>query len=198
MSVPLNGSAIDETVVGASRAYRPGLVLYSVAVVVGLVVLVVEGSANVGWLLMAGYFGLPLWLGLPVLWMILFWLDASGSNLRMSRRTWARWLGLPAMAVLCVSLAYCAIPFRLRFELSRSALDQAAVQVLSGRPAPQGQIGLFQADTVIELPNGVLLGDYSMSFIDTCGLAYASDGPPEGVYATLDLGGGWWLACEDF
>jgi hypothetical protein len=111
---------------------------------------------------------------------------------------WARWLGIPIIVILCFALASVDAPFRARFELSRPAFQAAAAGYLAGNTFDGGNVGLFHIDYVDRLPNGIWFEDLSLGFIDPCGLAYSADGEPAIDYLTMDLGGGWWLACERF
>ena len=182
---------------GASEArqpFAPGLVFYAITMAVGLMLLAFDGAMNLMGMLIVLAFGILFALG----WFVLFVATAVRAKLRLDMRCWLRWLGIPAIAALCFCLIVASVPLRLRFELSRPAFDGAAARVMAGETVVAGQIGLFHIDYVDPLSNGVWFEDDSAGFIDPCGLAYAPDGRPDVRFLEVDLGGGWWFACEDF
>jgi hypothetical protein len=186
-------SGIEQSDLETDEVYRPGLALYGVAVFAGLVILAAFASHDFVVLLTVWAFGLPLWLGLPVGWTMLFAIDLVRSRLRLSPMNWARWMALPAMGILCVALALTGAPFLMRFDLSRTALDEAAARSRAGERIDPGWIGLFQFDAVWEQGNDIYFGGYATTFFDPCYLVHSPEGEPSGVVS--DLGGGWWEAC---
>jgi hypothetical protein len=167
--------------------------LYATGLPIGLIWLATGWSSSSDLTLLA-VLTIPLILFvLAPLWLALI-IGALISNWRMGPRVLAEWLGIPLAGILCVGLVLNWVPMRVRFELSRSAFDQA---VATRRTEPGG-IGLFSIDWIS------VEGDGSVYFTDAdagglmgvCGLAYASS---RGAVAheILDLGGGWWYWCDD-
>jgi hypothetical protein len=181
--------------VETSHPYAPGFAFYLVAIAAGVALLVIASGEEILGILLMLYVG----LGLGLVWLVTFAISAFQSRLRMTRRSWLRWLGLPAMGFLCLALAMGSYPLRLRFELSRPALEDAVRRAAAGQDLPAGNYGLFRVDGFMTLDDGgVFLEMDSTGFIDPCGLAYSSANRPAIKSATVDLGGGWWFACEDF
>jgi hypothetical protein len=140
-------------------------------------------------------------LVLAAVWALAFLCTAVARQLHAA--TLRRWLGIPAIGILCFALGAADVPLRVRFELSRSELQRAANSVPAGGSHYPGgrQIGLFGIRYVHQLSYGVLFYMDSAGFFYTsCGLAYAANGRPQDRELTLetDLGGGWWYACEYF
>jgi hypothetical protein len=146
-------------------------------------------------------------LGLLVglVWIICFALTASETRLRMPAGAWARWLCIPAMALLTWALVQSDLPVTARFEVSRGQLEQAAARAETGAQVEAGWVGLIHVQAV-RVTNGttvfVLFGD-EREVSGGCGLAYA-DGRDPGLSAWAiqpwlveDYGHGWRYWCND-
>lgn len=170
----------------------PGRIFCVVAVVLAASVLFADSDLN--WLL---FFALLLpCFALAVIWLVRFAATIFWSRLRLPVRTWLRWLGIPAMGLLCAALVVNQAPFRLRFELSRSAFQEATQRVEAGYAIPDGQIGSFHSFYNLELRNGVFFALDPASFRTYCGPAYSREGQPDIQHVIWDLGGGWWWVCD--
>ena len=178
----------------APSSYAPGPIFYTVTIAGSIGMIVQDWAMDVFWLAML------LWPAavLACLWLGLAVVAAVRTRLRMSRRVWARWLGIPAIGCLALSLVLSSVPFRLRFELSRASFQQVAARVQAGETGVGGDVGLFHIQYVDQLPNGIWFEDLSLGFFDVCGLAYTISAEPRIDYVEMDLGGGWWLACKRF
>ncbi|HEX7491417.1 MAG TPA: hypothetical protein VF337_06915 [Candidatus Limnocylindrales bacterium] len=185
------------TPVGKTSGYAPGFIFYAVTLALALGALVLDAEASLPAILLSLLLCVGL-TGLAIGWFILGAVAVKRTHLRIGLRAWARGLCIPVIVALCFELLATSAPLRLRFELSRTAFQQAASRVQAGQVVDGGNIGLFQIDRVLELPNGVWFEDLSLGFIDPCGLAYSPSGRPEITRLGTDLGGGWWIACEDF
>lgn len=177
--------------------YAPGAGFYSATAVLVFAILFLSALASFPALMLGILLCVGL-VGMAIGWLVLAVITAIRTRLRIGGRDWVRWLGFPAIAVLCLGLLGTSAPFRLRFELSRAAFQEAADRAEAGKPVAGGDFGLFHVDYVTKLANGVWFEDLSLGFIDPCGLAYTSTGVPDIRILTTDLGGGWWLACQDF
>ena len=113
---------------------------------------------------------------------------------------WLAWLVLPlagiAVAVIFITAQSPINPlFRLRFVLSRSALQGVAITP-STRPAssPPGWVGLFRVQHVDRFGDDVHFVTVSCGVVDECGIAYIP-GPPArrpGKARLTPLGGAWY------
>jgi hypothetical protein len=186
-----------------AKVYRPGVWFYLVA---GLVVLVGLYSASLpGESGGAGF----VWLAgmvLAFVWFVGFIIAANDTRLQIPGRTWARWAGIPALGVLFVGLASTNVPVALRFDLSRSQLDQAAASARSGNAPGPGWIGLVPVDAVQAYPDGVVVVEVSAA--GGCGFANFSGPWPtsldpwsptfnDGEGQPIDhLSGDWYTWCR--
>lgn len=133
-------------------------------------------------------------------------LVGAGSLVLVPGRPGARWrlvawllhpLAAVALTLLFLFSQSPANPlFRLRFLLSRAALDRAAAAALASPPttAP-GWIGLFRVGRVeSDPPRQVRYLTGGCGVIDECGLLYRPGPPPErrGKTRLKPLGGPWY------
>jgi hypothetical protein len=91
--------------------------------------------------------------------------------------------------------------FRLRFHLSRPALDNAARTALSHEPlATPAWVGLFPVRRIDVFPLEVRFVSEGCGVIDECGLAYVPGPVPAGRSKTRlkHLGGPWYLLYSVF
>lgn len=118
---------------------------------------------------------------------------------RMAPRWRLRW-SLPMLLLVgAVGLNSVGVPMRVRFEASRSALDQMVAEVMAGGSAERRSVGLYDIDLLERTPDGVRFLVEGGGFIDASGFAFAADGDPSqpdssDIYEPL--GGGWfrWIA----
>jgi hypothetical protein len=127
---------------------------------------------------------------------------------------------IAAMAVLVLVSWFTPLPVRVRFELSRSAFDDYAEQVLAdtdgigsvdpwdasqdsagyaaANPPAPSRLGTFGIRSVKVVPEGLIIFDSTGAFLDDAGFAYLPDGRfPAGnsSFESPDfrsLGGGWY------
>jgi hypothetical protein len=184
---------------GPPQACVPGPFFFMVTV--GVLATGLYGTSlpawNVGLVLPA--FLMSVVIGL--IWMIFFTLAARETRLRMSRRTWARWLGIPDLGFSCLALMLTGLPLQVRFELSRPALEQAAARFASGQTVGPGWIGLIPIDSVETMDGATLFvvpgtGGFLAS---PCGLAYAGGQRPDlGSRLYGEIADGWWVWRESW
>jgi hypothetical protein len=123
----------------------------------------------------------------------------------MPRAAWARWLGIPALVLLTWGLVQSDLPMAVRFELSRSQLEQAAARAERGMQAEAGWVGLIRVEAV-RVTNGTtvfVLNGNERGVSGGCGLAYAAGRDP-GLgswrvqpWLVTDYGHGWQYWCND-
>jgi hypothetical protein len=111
--------------------------------------------------------------------------------------TWTLYpLAAAALFTFFVSSQSPANPlFRLRFTLSRPALDAATQAALSGRPpATPTWVGLFPVHRIDVQSREVWLLSDGCGVVDECGLAYVSGAIPRGRSKTKlrHLDGPWY------
>jgi hypothetical protein len=117
-----------------------------------------------------------------------------------SRVRLVAWCAYPLAATLLVALFLAsqtpANPlFRLRFSLSRPALEEAARMALAQRPpATPAWIGLFPVRRIDVLAPEVRFISDGCGVVDECGLLYRAERLPAGRTKTRikALGGGWY------
>jgi hypothetical protein len=175
--------------------YRPGVWFYLISiavVVVGLVSASLPSPAVDGYIWLAGAV-------LAFVWFIAFIIAANDTRLAISSRAWARWAGIPALGILFVAVASSGVPTAVRFELSRSNLDAAAVSARAGHPQAPGWIGLMPVDNISVYPDGVVT--FEVSGTSGCGLAnFSGDWPDDSSdagegYPMTRLSSNWWTWC---
>jgi hypothetical protein len=177
------------------RVAPPGLALVALIVVsLGAIALATSTPWDTLALLPAG---LSLWAGAGTVWLIKLGLAAFRDGLPAIRARWRRWLAPLAVGVLGFVVAVSGISFQARFELSRSALDEAASRADAGRLTPWNpmQLGLFSGELSACDTGGACfyMGDSGYD-------AYYFIQLPDGVQPANDdfstwshLGGRWWL-----
>jgi len=129
-------------------------------------------------------FGPLLFLAFAGSWLIGIIASAVSSYRRRARpeRSWAaRWLFAPILVTATVLLVATDAPFRLRFELGRSALDnwvrnEATHQANDNGYIPGQRIGTFDIDFATQTGDRLFLHDWEGGFFDDAGLAYLPDG----------------------
>lgn len=137
-------------------------------------------------------FGITLLLGVVALGLLLM-------RTPVSRAALLAWLLYPlAAAGLAALFLTSQSPFnplfRLRFQLSRAALDQAAQAALSQMPpATPAWVGLFPVHRIDVFAPEVRLMSDGCGVVDECGLMYSPGPIPTGRSKTRlqPLGGPW-------
>lgn len=131
------------------------------------------------------------------------WAARLGVHLWATRRTPERRGVIRQVAaalafVLCAAFVFSGAAFRVRFLLSRPALDDFVrsqpTAISAGRFRPGTRVGLFRVREAEALPGGVVRLITTPCMFDDCGLAYSPEGVPprlgEDVYSSL--GGRWY------
>lgn len=183
----------------ARREWWAGWVLWPASYLATAAVLYlgVGGSSLPGWNLGMVMSGFMLGGGIAAGWGICFIAAALNARTRMSKPALARWLGIPALGLVCLALMLSGVPATVRFELSRSALDQAAARVEAGETVEPGWIGLIPIDSVEVDGTETYLWVAGSGGFGQCMLVHARDTARPDWGGAHDLGGNWWLACED-
>jgi hypothetical protein len=165
-----------------------------------LVGLVADGLSDLG-----GVVFLAVMIGLLIglVWFAGFWASVVETHLRLSRRTWARWLGIPLMCFTTLALVNSGAPMYADVQLSKPALEQAAARAEAGQHYEAGWIGFVWVHDV-RISNGATLflltqGDWS----EGCGLAYEAGTGTAALetwlansYQDTDYGDGLWGWCS--
>jgi len=131
-------------------------------------------------------------LGTAVLALV--WLGSLAAR-GASITSWLAWGVLPlagiAITVIFLTTQSPLNPFfRLRFWLSRSALDEIAADP-SGKAV--GWVGLFRVQRIDRFADAVHFVTVSCGVVDQCGIAYVSGPPPRrGKTRLTPLGEGWY------
>jgi hypothetical protein len=149
----------------------------------------------------------PIWLLLAVIWLLRFGLAVRANRGRMSAAHWARWLVIPLALGLVFGITRTDAVKDARFDLSRGALDQMAVDVTASGSLDRGWVGLYNVGTAQRTANGFwfVIDD---SGIGRWGLAYSPDGEPKESNDTFDplwtgaqfehLDGPWWIFSQSW
>jgi hypothetical protein len=137
-------------------------------------------------------------LALAVIWSVL--------HLALARRTpdrggWRSRVVLALAFVLLVVFVFSGWAFRVRFFLSRPALDAfVATQgdtIARGQFEPGTRVGLFWVREAEALPGGVVRLITTPCMFDDCGVAYSPGGTPprigEDVYSRLSASWYHWF-----
>jgi hypothetical protein len=95
------------------------------------------------------------WATLVVTWLIQAWAMVSH---RIPIRTWSVWFP-PALAFSMIVLAFSGVPLRVSYLASRSAMNQAVSDVMSGKQKPSSihRVGLYPVDRAYRGRGGVVL-----------------------------------------
>jgi hypothetical protein len=174
----------------------PGAIFLAAACITAAVAL--EASSRDGLLGMVA----SVWAGLGLLaaWLVrLVFLAAPAA--RTHARWRFRWL-LPLVILAgAVGLIALDIPARLRFEASRTALDQMVSEVTTGGSIERTSVGLYPIEALERTADGVRFLIAGCGFIGQCGFAYSADGDPAepdsgDIYPPL--GGGWFIWIQPF
>jgi hypothetical protein len=132
-------------------------------------------------------------------WVYSFTTVAGRSRGRMRNRTLARWLGIPVFGYLSLALVFLNVPGTVRFDLSRQALEAAALQT-EGSRAQSGWIGLMPVDEIRRDSDGTTIFLIQDGGFGSCGLAFNPYRTPTDDAAGLSgrVADDWWTWCEPY
>lgn len=182
----------------ARPLWSPPVLLSLVATMPGLL-LAIEGASRRS----LGTLIVPFFISafVSVTWLLFLLVALWTARLRMPLRAWILWLVIPGILALTAVTTTSDVPFGIRFALGRTAMDQAAADVIAGGSTERTSIGLFPVEDVERISNGVRFAIAGAGFIGERGLAFSPEGPPVDVDRGLEfqpLGGGWWTWAEEF
>lgn len=148
------------------------------------------------------YFGLAV-LGLVWLMRLVLAIAAAVYYRHAMVRAW-RWAVVPVAIAVVIVLVRARVPLRLRFELSRGALDRLAARVVSGTVDPNDVtghwVGTYPVERVERLPGGMRFLVRGAGFFHIGGFAYSpGQAPPvvgEDYYHHIT--GPWYAWIEGF
>jgi hypothetical protein len=171
-----------------ATGYAPGPIFY--------VITLVAMCLALGWASLPGsnVLGALVLVSAPsATWGVRLVVGAVNGPNRMSTPALADWVGIPALGVVCLALIVSGIPAIARFELSRSALDQAAAAAEAGETVSPGWIGLIPIENVVsegDITSFVVAGSDGL-----CNLTHANASATSDWTGGQRLGGDWWFAC---
>ena len=146
-----------------------------------------------------------IWWSLAGVWALRLLGAAIVTRLRFGWREWARWLGVPLILGVVYVWTQSGEPYDLRLSWSRSAMDQAAAEIMAGGSTDRDWIGLWPVQDVERLPGGVRFIVSGCGFIDRCGFAYSTSGSSASIADPDDsedryehLDGNWFIWTDGF
>lgn len=121
-------------------------------------------------------------------------------RIRLSRREWVQWIGLPVVVVATHYAFLSPIPFEARLAASRAGMEEAAAQIMADADAAPGCIGLYPVERIDRYDHGFRFLIWGSGFLDPIGFAYTRDGEPPivGEDRYEPLSGGWWRWTESW
>jgi hypothetical protein len=151
-------------------------------------------------LILAGY----AWLGLGGVWAVRLLLALTVGRQHAARDDLHRWSTFPVAVLLMTLLSVSDAPMRVRFEVSRPALEAAAAEALEGRRPEYaehvGWIGLLPIQLLERVPGAVRFQVADAGFLDPAGFVFSPGADPpvigEDIYDHLT--GPWWLWVESW
>jgi hypothetical protein len=202
VDVALAPTGEAQAVARRHRALRPpGIVFY---LAVGLAVLVgIDASSlrSFGGRLLTEM----IWWPLAAIWGVRLLGAAYVARLRFRVAEWVRWLGAPLiLGAVYVWTQSGDGPFATRLALSRSAMDQAAAEIIAGGSTDRDWIGLWPVLYAERLRGGMRFEVSGCGFIDGCGFAYSTSGSrtditdPEETDTYEHLDGNWFFWTSPF
>jgi hypothetical protein len=134
-------------------------------------------------------------IGLCAVWLVVHVLAtrATPASRHVRRR-----LVVPALLLLCFGLVWTGAAFRLRFLLSRPALERfvrdARPSIVRGEFRPGVRVGLFRIQEAEAMPGDVVRLITTNCMFDDCGVVYSPAGSPPvvGEDTYKPLGAHWW------
>ncbi len=179
----------------------PGVWFFVVTLAAIVLALDANSRASLGALIPAALF----WLLVGVTWLLRFTFAVWQSRGRMSAAHWARWLAIPILLGVVFGITRTDVVKRTRFELSRGALDQMAMDVMAGGSLERGWVGLYDVGIAERTANGVAVVIDDSGF-GRWGLVFSADGTPKdsednysGLWTSAEyeqLDGNWWVFAQ--
>jgi len=118
---------------------------------------------------------LVIWCSLALVWGFRLVGAAIVTRLRFGMAEGARWSGIPLLGAACL-VGTTTAPYDVRLSLSRSAMDQAANEIMAGGSTDRDWIGLWPVKDADWMPHGMrFIVAGCGGFLRQCGFAYASD-----------------------
>ena len=137
-----------------------------------------------------------LWIACAGIWIALVVLDVR------RRRSSAVTLGVAWVVVAIAVVSHTDTPLQVRFELARSAFDDAGATMPAGEDFIYDRrlVGTYMIRSMERVDGGVIMAEeIGDSLINDAGFAYLPAGPTpdleNGSFESPqwhDLGGGWW------
>jgi hypothetical protein len=189
---------------GAGRpALRWGYVLWPLFYAATVVALGVglNGASLPVWDVDPLFYSFWLCIAIGLTWSVAFGVAERRAWAGMSKPSRARWLGIPILGLACLALILTGLPGTVRFQLSRGALEQAAVRAGPGQYSAPGWIGLEPIEEVWSQADGTVIFQIPHAgYLGSCGLAYNPQRQPshEGYELGDQVADGWWTWCEYF
>jgi hypothetical protein len=179
----------------------PGFLFCAVTFGAILLALDTNSRASLGGLVQTAL----LWLLIAVVWLLRLALALWQARGRMSAAHWARWLAIPLVLGVIFGITSTDVVKRTRFDLSRGALDQMAVDVMAGGSLDRGWVGLYDVGIAERTANGVAVVIDDSGF-GRWGFAFSADGEPResednysGLWTSAEyeqLDGNWWVFSQ--
>jgi hypothetical protein len=181
--------------------YFPGFIsigLTAIVMVIGILGSTGPDLDTLGWIaILAG-------LNIGFVWIVTLIVSAQDTRLRFDRRTWARWACQPVIFFVAIAIMTSGVPASLRFEASRSALEQAAARAQAGNLSEPGLVGLIQVYRTTT-DGGMTLFQISPSDMSAdCAIVYAGSDTTsldkwfDNAWGVKPYGHGWWYGCEGY
>jgi hypothetical protein len=181
----------------------PGAFFYLAAAVAIVIALDANSRMSFITFMIAG----SIWFVVAAIWLVRFAWTVFYIHRQMRIAEQVRWLVIPAAMGLVFLVTRTDVLFQGRLDLSRSALDEMATEVMAGGPTDRGWVGLYNVGEVERTANGFRF-EVDDSWLYRLGFAYSTDGEPELTEANYSplwagtgmrsIGGGWWLWTEEW
>jgi hypothetical protein len=206
MDSPLDTTPADTTARSATAPasrngdgiYGPPGILFYITTVVAIL-LALDANSRGAWSM--AMLALGVWAVVALVWLGRFVGVVWSKRLRLPATHWLRWLIVPVAMGLVILWTRTDGPSDVRLALSRGAMDHAAADVMAGGSTDRAWIGLYPVEQVERVGNGMRFLIADSGFIDRVGMAYATDGEPDGTDGTDEytpIGGGWWAWVQLF
>jgi hypothetical protein len=154
-----------------------------------------------GWYFFESIFAFWLWIALCTIWLgRLLIATAMRRSIRLPR--WKHWLVTPAAGALTLGLVVSLAPLKVRYYLSRDAMNSAAQTVIAN-PAKAStirEIGLWDVERVERISGGMRFLVQDTGFLDPVGFAYSPNRQPEviGEDTYVHFDGPWYIWEESW
>jgi len=134
-------------------------------------------------------------LGAGAVALLIWWLLRVARFVLRDRSHAVRLLSFPVLVLASIIAIRSDLGFRIRFAVSRTALEHYIDQVSAGRAAgtwdAPDRVRLVFVHDVEPRPSGIYLHTGESLFWDSVGVIYSGDGVPEG--AQYRIAAGWWV-----